>query len=246
MQPTIVSREEWIEARKTLLAKEKEHSRRGDEIAAARRALPWVRIEKEYVFDTERGRRTLAELFDGRSQLMTYHFMFAPGWEAGCKSCSFLADHFDGANLHLAHHDVTLVAVSLAPLAQSLPYKRRMNWQFDWVSSHGSDFNHDFHVSVNEAEKASGRRYYNFVETESSGGEAPGMSVFFRGDDGAVYHTYSAYARGLDVLVGAHQFLDMTPRGRNESEIMDWVRRHDEYEDGARTRPDPRQKAAVR
>ena len=230
MQPAIVSREEWIEARKTLLAKEKEHSRRGDEIAAARRALPWVRIEKEYVFDTERGRRTLAELFDGRSQLMTYHFMFAPGWEAGCKSCSFLADHFGGANLHLAHHDVTLVAVSLAPLAQSLAYKRRMNWQFDWVSSHGSDFNYDFHVSVRDEDKPTGRRYYNFRDTESSGGDAPGISVFHRGEDGAIHHTYSAYARGLDVLVGAHQFLDMTPNGRNETRIMDWVRRHDEYE----------------
>jgi len=245
MQPTIVSRDEWIEARKKLLTKEKEHSRRGDEIAAQRRALPWVRIEKDYVFETERGSRTLAELFDGRSQLMTYHFMFAPGWEAGCKSCSFLADHFDGVNLHLAHHDVTLVAVSLAPLAESLPYKRRMNWRFDWVSSHGSDFNYDFHVSVREAEKATGRRYYNFVETESSGGEAPGMSVFCRGDDGEVYHTYSAYARGLDVLVGTHQFLDMTPKGRNETTIMDWVRRHDEYDGVLSARPDPRQKAAV-
>jgi predicted dithiol-disulfide oxidoreductase (DUF899 family) len=245
MQPTIVSREEWIEARKKLLAKEKEQSRRGDEIAAQRRALPWVNIEKDYVFETERGHRTLAELFDGRSQLMTYHFMFAPGWEAGCKSCSFLADHFDGANLHLAHHDVTLVAVSLAPLAQSLPYKRRMNWQFDWVSSHGSDFNYDFHVSVSEAEKASGRRYYNYAETNSSGGEAPGMSVFCRGDDGAVYHTYSTYARGLDILVGTHQFLDMTPKGRNETTIMDWVRRHDEYERGVRIGPDLRQKEAM-
>jgi predicted dithiol-disulfide oxidoreductase (DUF899 family) len=226
----VVNREEWIEARKSLLAEEKAHMRRGDEIAAARRALPWVRIDKEYVFETEQGRKTLAELFDGRSQLITYHFMFQPGWEAGCTGCSFLADHFDGANLHLAHHDVTLVAVSRAPLAEFLPYKRRMNWGFDWVSSHGSDFNYDFHVSVSEAEKASGRRTYNYEETESSGGDAPGLSVFCRDDDGAIFHTYSTYARGGDILIGAHNFLDMTPKGRNETSIMNWVRRHDEYE----------------
>jgi predicted dithiol-disulfide oxidoreductase (DUF899 family) len=237
----IVGREEWTEARKALLAKEKEHSRRGDEIAAARRALPWVRIDKNYVFETEQGRKTLAELFDGRSQLITYHFMFQPGWEAGCKSCSFLADHFDGANLHLANHDVTLVAVSRAPLAESLPYKRRMNWRFDWVSSHGSDFNYDFHVSVRDEDKPSGRRYYNYRETDSSGGDAPGISVFYREADGAIHHTYSAYARGLDGLIGAHQFLDMTPRGRNETRIMDWVRRHDEYE----VAPQVRHKEAV-
>jgi predicted dithiol-disulfide oxidoreductase (DUF899 family) len=226
----VVSREEWIEARKALLAKEKAHMRRGDEIAAARRALPWVRIDKTYVFETERGRKTLAELFDGRSQLISYHFMFQPGWEAGCTGCSFLADHFDGANLHLAHHDVTLVAVSRAPLAEFLPYKRRMNWGFYWVSSHGSDFNYDFHVSVSEAEKASGKRYYNYEETGSSGGDAPGLSVFYRDEEGAVYHTYSTYARGGDILIGAHNFLDMTPKGRNETTIMNWVRRHDEYE----------------
>jgi predicted dithiol-disulfide oxidoreductase (DUF899 family) len=236
MMANIVSREDWIEARKKLLAEEKAHMRRGDEIAAARRALPWVRIDKTYVFETERGRKDLAELFDGRSQLITYHFMYQPGWEAGCKACSFLADHFDGANLHLAHHDVTLVAVSRAPLAESLPYKRRMNWRFEWVSSHGSDFNYDFHVSVREEEKASGRRYYNYRETDSSGGDAPGLSVFYRDEDGAVYHTYSAYARGLDGLIGAHQFLDMTPKGRNETTIMDWVRRHDEYEAAAQVR----------
>lgn len=226
----VVNRDEWIEARKSLLAEEKAHMRRGDEIAEARRALPWVRIDKTYVFETERGRKTLAELFAGRSQLITYHFMFQPGWEAGCTGCSFLADHFDGANLHLAHHDVTLVAVSRAPLAEILPYKRRMNWSFDWVSSHGSDFNYDFNVSVSEAEKASGKRTYNYEVTDSSGGDAPGLSVFFRDDDGAIFHTYSTYARGGDILIGAHNFLDMTPKGRNETSIMNWVRRHDEYE----------------
>lgn len=231
--PTIVSREEWIRARKELLAQEKEHMRKGDEIAALRRALPRVRIEKDYVFETERGRRSLAELFDGRSQLITYHFMFAPGWEAGCTGCSFLADHIDGANLHLAHHDVTLIAVSLAPLAELLPYKRRMGWRFEWVSSHGSDFNYDFHVSVSEAERAAGKRYYNYEHVDSSDGEAPGLSVFYQ-DDGGIYHTYSTYARGGDVLIGAHNYLDLTPKGRNEDGIMDWMRRHDEYETAER------------
>jgi len=239
MSPTIVSRQDWIEARKQLLAEEKAHMRRGDEIAAKRRALPWVRIDKEYAFETERGRKTLAELFGGRSQLIAYHFMFAPGAQAGCVGCSFLADHFDGANLHLAHHDVTLVAVSRAPLSEFLPYKRRMNWHFDWVSSHGSDFNYDFHVSVSEAEKASGKRYYNYETVESSGGELFGLSVFYRDKDGAIYHTYSTYARGGDVLIGAHHFLDMTPLGRNEATTMDWVRRHDEYEGERRQRAWP-------
>jgi predicted dithiol-disulfide oxidoreductase (DUF899 family) len=151
MTPTVVSRQDWIEARTQLLAEEKAHMRKGDELAAKRRNLPWVRIDKEYAFETECGRKTLAELFDGRSQLIVYHFMFAPGWTEGCTGCSFLADHFDGANLHLAHHDVSLVAVSRAPLAEFLPYKRRMNWHFDWVSSQASDFNCDFHVSVSEA-----------------------------------------------------------------------------------------------
>ncbi len=239
-QSPVVSREEWTEARKQLLAEEKAHMRRGDELAARRRALPWVRIDKDYAFDTERGRKTLAGLFGGRSQLITYHFMFAPSAEAGCVGCSFLADHFDGPNLHLAHHDVSLVAVSRAPLAEFLPYKRRMNWHFEWVSSHGSDFNCDFHVSVTEAEKASGKRYYNYEITDSSGNDAHGLSVFHRDADGAIYHTYSTYARGGDVLIGAHAFLDLTPKGRNEKSTMDWVRRHDDYEGERRQRAWPR------
>lgn len=230
MQPTVVSREQWIEARKQLLAKEKEYMRQGDTLAAERRALPWVRVDKGYVFETERGRKTLAELFAGRSQLIVYHFMFATGAKQGCVGCSFLADHFDGANLHLPHHDVTLVAVSRAPLADFLPYKRRMNWHFDWVSSAESDFNYDFNVSATEQEKASGKRYYNYQTIESSGGELFGLSVFYRDKDGAIYHTYSTYARGGDALIGTHKFLDLTPLGRNEKTTMDWVRRHDEYE----------------
>jgi predicted dithiol-disulfide oxidoreductase (DUF899 family) len=239
MQPSVVSREQWIEARKELLAKEKEHMRQGDKLAAERRALPWVKVDKDYVFETERGRKTLAELFDGRSQLIVYHFMFAPGAKQGCVGCSFLSDHFDGANLHLPHHDVTLVAVSRAPLSDFLPYKRRMNWHFDWVSSAGSDFNYDFNVSATEQEKASGKRTYNYETIESSGGELFGLSVFYRDKDGAIYHTYSTYARGGDVLIGAHTFLDMTPLGRNEATTMDWVRRHDEYEGERRQRAWP-------
>ena len=229
-----VSREEWTAARKGLLEREKAHTREGDAIAAARRTLPRVRIDKTYMFETERGRRSLAELFDGRSQLITYHFMYAPGWSQGCPGCSFLADHIDGANLHLAHHDVTLIAVSRARLGEFLPYKQRMGWRFEWVSSHDSDFNYDFHVSVSEEEQAAGKRYYNYEMVDGAGGEAPGLSVFRRDPDGTVYHTYSAYGRGGDILLGAHNFLDMTPKGRNEATIMDWVRRHDEYEPAVR------------
>lgn len=230
----IVSREEWIAERRKLLAREKAHMRAGDEIAAARRALPRVRIDKPYAFETEQGPKTLAGLFDGRSQLIVYHFMFAPGWEAGCVGCSFLADHIDAANLHLAHHDVTLLAVSRAPLAELLPYRRRMGWRFDWVSSHPSDFNADFQVSVSEADRAAGQRLYNFERTAlgDGSGEEPGISVFLRDGGGEVFHTYSAYARGGDILIGAHNFLDLTPKGRNEDGIMDWVRRHDEYAGG--------------
>lgn len=231
MKPrNVVSRDEWTKARKELLAREKAHTREGDAVAAARRALPWVRIDKTYGFETERGRETLADLFGGRSQLITYHFMFGPGWEAGCPGCSFLVDHIDGANRHLGHHDVTLLAVSRAPLAEILPYKRRMGWAFDWVSSHGSDFNADFQVSPSEAEQAAGRRTYNYETLDRVGDEEPGLSVFCKDDDGTVYHTYSTYARGGDILIGAHNFLDLTPKGRNETTTMDWVRRHDEYE----------------
>jgi len=230
----IVSREEWLAERRQLLEREKAHMRAGDEVAAARRALPWVRIDKDYAFQTERGPTTLAGLFGRNSQLIVYHFMFAPGWEAGCVGCSFLADHIDAANLHLANHDVTLLAVSRAPLQELLAYRRRMGWAFDWVSSHGSDFNADFQVSVSDTERAAGRRMYNFEMTEveaDSSGEAPGISVFFKDPAGTVFHTYSAYARGGDILIGAHNFLDLTPKGRNEDAIMDWVRRHDEYRD---------------
>jgi predicted dithiol-disulfide oxidoreductase (DUF899 family) len=236
MEPhQIVSREQWTIARKALLAKEKELTRLQDRLNAERRELPWVRVEKEYVFDTRDGRRSLAELFDGRSQLFVYHFMFAPGWEQGCVGCSFFADHVDGANLHLARHDLTFVAVSRAPLAEIGAYRKRMGWRFTWVSSHGSDFNYDYHVSFTKDQLAAGKAYYNYQTSEVAMEELPGASVFYKDETGAVFHTYSAYARGDERGLGAYMYLDLTPKGRNETgpnhDLTDWVRRHDEYED---------------
>jgi predicted dithiol-disulfide oxidoreductase (DUF899 family) len=228
--PRVATREDWLRARRALLEKEKAHLRAGDAIAAERRALPWVRVEARYRFETETGPRSLAELFGGRSQLVVYHFMFGPGWKQGCDGCSFLADHFDGANLHLQHHDVSLVAVSRAPLAEFLPYKRRMGWHFPWVSSHGSTFNADFFVSARGDE--TGERDAGFTRVHLGSGEGHGISVFARATDGAVFHTYSTYGRGCDPLIDAHALLDLTPLGRNERGVMDWVRRHDEYADG--------------
>ena len=231
MEHRIVSREEWLAARKAHLAHEKEFTRQRDALSAERRALPWVRIDKEYVFAGPNGRLSLADLFDGKSQLLIYHFMFGPGAKEGCPGCSFLADHFDGANQHLKHHDVSLVAVSRAPYAEFQPFRRRMGWDFPWVSSAGSDFNHDFHVSPSPAEKAAGRYEYNYEMHDGEGGEMPGFSVFYRNAAGEIFHTYSTYARGGDLLIGAYNFLDMMPKGRNEDGIMDWMRHHDRYED---------------
>lgn len=229
--PPIVSRDHWLAARRDLLAKEKQLTRQHDEISRQRRELPWVKVEKGYVFDTPEGKKSLPELFDGRSQLIIYHFMFAPGWEEGCHGCSFLADHFDGANLHLAHHDVTLLAVSRAPLAEFQPFKKRMGWDFKWVSSHGSDFNFDFRVSFTNESMARGQNQYNYRERKSKDeAENPGLSVFYKDDSGDIYHTYSTYTRGLDILLGTHNFLDLTPKGRNEQTTMNWVRHHDKYE----------------
>jgi predicted dithiol-disulfide oxidoreductase (DUF899 family) len=229
--PETVSRAEWLVARKDLLTREKEFTRQRDALSAARRELPWVKIDKEYVFDGPKGKETLADLFEGRSQLIVYHFMFGPGWEEGCKSCSYLADHFDGANWHLPHRDVTFVAVSRAPSSELEPYKKRMGWRFKWLSSHNSDFNFDYHVSFNAEEVAKGKISYNYEMTEG-GEEQPGISVFYKDKNGDVFHTYSTYARGLDILVGTYHFLDLTPLGRQEKkgEGMDWVRRHDRYD----------------
>ncbi|HEY8605947.1 MAG TPA: thioredoxin family protein [Noviherbaspirillum sp.] len=228
----VVSRDQWIAARKSLLAREKALTRLGDQIARERRALPWVRIDKDYVFDTPDGRRTLAELFDGRRQLLVQHFMFAPGWEQGCKSCSYMADHNDGANPHLAQRDVTLLVVSRAPLADIERFRRRMGWQFRWVSSHDSDFNRDFCVSFTPEEQARGEVYYNYVMQPFPQAEAPGVSVFYKDDAGQVFHTYSTYGRGVEVMMGTYPLLDLTPIGRNEDGLghtMEWVRHHDRY-----------------
>jgi predicted dithiol-disulfide oxidoreductase (DUF899 family) len=229
----VVSRDEWLAARKKLLKQEKELTRQRDALSAKRRELPWVRVEKEYVFDTPKGKQTLADLFDGRSQLVVNHFMLGPGWKQGCVGCSFGADHIDGALVHLEHHDVTVVVVSRAPLHEIEAYKKRMGWRFKWVSSYGSDFNYDYHVSFTKDDIAKGEVYYNFEMTEASIEELPGLSVFYKDAAGDIFHTYSTYARGAEELLGTYMVLDLTPKGRNETgpnhNLMDWVRRHDEY-----------------
>lgn len=229
----VVSRERWIAERKALLAREKELTHLRDQIARERRALPWVRVEKNYVFDAPEGSRTLAELFGGRHQLLVQHFMFGPGWEQGCKSCSFMADHLDGMNVHLAHRDVTLLVVSRAPLAEIERFRRRMDWQFKWVSSHGSDFNHDFGVSFTPEETAKGEVYYNYAVRPFPSEEAPGISVFYQDEAGQVFHTYSTYERGVEVMMGTYSLLDLTPKGRDEADVpykMEWLRHHDKYD----------------
>jgi len=234
MNSSIASREEWLVARKQLLSKEKELTKLQDEVSRQRRELPRVRVEKEYIFDTPDGKRTLAELFGGRSQLIVYHFMLAPGRKEGCVGCSFFADHVDGPNLHLAHHDVTFVAVARAPLAEIEAYKGRMGWRFPWVSSFGSDFNYDYHVSFTPDDLARGKVFYNYQITQSPLEDLHGTSVFFKDETGAVFHTYSTYARGGEWGLGAYRFLDLTPKGRNETgpnhTLTDWVRHHDRYD----------------
>lgn len=229
----IVSEQEWLTARKALLIREKEATRLRDTLNAERLALPWVKVEKDYFFDTPSGKLSLSDLFGERSQLVIYHFMLAPGWEAGCAGCSFLSDHLDGALPHLEHHDVTLVAVSRAPLDEIQKYQARMGWRFPWVSSFESEFNYDYHVSFTKADLESGRVTYNFAEMpmpEQSETEAPGLSSFYKDENGNVFHTYSSYARGPEELIGTLMILDRAPKGRNEKSTMNFVRRHDEYE----------------
>jgi predicted dithiol-disulfide oxidoreductase (DUF899 family) len=229
----IVSSEEWLATRKGFLAKEKEFTRLRDELSRQRRELPWVKVEKTYVFDGPNGKESLSDLFGGRSQLIVHHFMFGPDWKEGCPSCSFWADNYDGIVPHLQNRDVSLVAISRAPLEKLEAYKRRMGWSFKWLSSLGNDFNHDFAVSFTEEERKQGGNNYNFATTRFSSEEAPGASIFTRGDDGGIYRSYSCYARGLDMLNGAYHHLDLVPKGRNEQGLpypMAWVRRHDKYE----------------
>jgi predicted dithiol-disulfide oxidoreductase (DUF899 family) len=231
-RPNVVSKTEWLAARKDLLAREKEFNGQRDALSAARRQLPWVKVDKEYVFHGPNGMETLADLFEGRSQLIVYHFMFAPDWEEGCKSCSYLADHFDGANWHLPHRDVTFVVVSRAPLSKLEAYKKRMGWRFNWVSSHGNDFNFDYGVSFTKEDEGKNKAYYNYEVGEFINDEMPGLSVFYKDENGDVFHTYSTYARGLDHLIGTYNFLDLVPKGRDEDRFdftMEWVRRHDQY-----------------
>ncbi len=228
----IVSREEWIEARQELLKKEKESTGLRDRLSAERRKLPWVQVEKNYVFDAPGGKETLADLFGGRSQLVIYHFMFGPEWKEGCPSCSFTCDHIDGTLAHLAARDVTMVMVSRAPLAKIEAFKKRMGWRFKWVSSYGSDFNADFHVSFTKDEMAQGKVNYNYTMQEFPSAEAPGISVFSKDAGGDVFHTYSTYGRGVEQLVGTYMILDMVPKGRDEDYLgftMEWVRYHDRY-----------------
>lgn len=228
----VVSREEWLEARKALLATEKEETKLRDKIRAERQKMPWVKVDKTYTFNTPAGKKTLADLFDGRSQLMIYHFMFGPDWEAGCPGCSFLSDHIDGTLTHLNNHDVTYVTVSRAPLDKIEAYKKRMGWKFPWVSSFGSDFNFDYHVSFTKEELESGKVFYNFRETsgDDAHDELPGMSAFIRDENGNVYHTYSDYARGGEEILTTLMILDRAPKGRNETSTLSFVKRHDEYE----------------
>jgi predicted dithiol-disulfide oxidoreductase (DUF899 family) len=228
----VVSEAEWLVARKDFLRREKEFTRQRDALSEARRKLPMVGVDKDYVFDGPNGKETLADLFGGHSQLIVYHFMLGPGWEEGCKSCSYLADHFDGANFHLPHRDTTLVVISRAPLPEIQAYQKRMGWRFKWLSSHQNDFNFDYHVSFTPEEEKKGEVYYNYIKDEYISDELPGLSVFYKDETGDVFHTYSAYARGLDILVGTYNFLDLTPKGRDENaeSTMDWVRRHDEYQ----------------
>jgi predicted dithiol-disulfide oxidoreductase (DUF899 family) len=229
----IVSREEWIAARKELLKKEKESTRLHDQLSAERRRLPWVKVTENYVFEAPGGKVRLADLFGGRNQLVIYHFMFGPDWQEGCPSCSFVSDHIDGALPHLAARDVTLAAVSRAPLAKIGAFKRRMGWRFNWVSSHGNDFNADFHVSFTEEELAQGKVNYNYTLQEFPSAEAPGLSVFYKDAAGDIFHTYSTYGRGLEALVSTYTILDLAPKGRDEDHLgfpMEWVRYHDRYD----------------
>ena len=241
MHNRIVTRDEWLAARKAHLAKEKELTRQRDRVNAERRELPWVKVEKPYVFDGPKGKETLADLFDGRSQLIIKHFMLGPGWQEGCVGCSFEVDHIDGALVHLEHHDVSYVVVSRAPLPEIEAFKKRMGWRFKWVSSYGSDFNYDFHVSFRPDDIEKGEVYYNYEMRKNGMEELSGRNVFYKDASGDVFHTYSSYGRGGDLMLGTYNILDLMPKGRNEAgpnhNLTDWVRHHDRYDSGGYVAP---------
>lgn len=229
----VVSREEWLAARKAHLEQEKIFTRARDELSRARREMPWVEVDKSYVFDGPDGKESLSELFAGRSQLLIYHFMFGDDWEQGCKSCSFLADSYSGSVIHLAQRDVTMVTVSIAQRAKIDAYKQRMGWEFKWVSSHACDFNRDFNVSFTDEERQNSSATYNYKLSSFPMEEAPGISAFVK-DEGKIYHTYSSYGRGLDMFINTYHLLDIVPRGRDENGLnysMEWLRHHDRYDD---------------
>lgn len=228
----IVSRDEWVTARRALLKKEKEFTLLRDKLGQQHRDMPWVLVDKEYLFDRPNGKQTLSDLFDGRSQLIVYHFMYDPNWDAGCPSCSFWADNFNGIVVHLNQRDVTMIAVSKAPYSKIGEYKKRMGWNFKWVSSYDNDFNFDYHVSFTPEELSEKKAFYNYSLQDTHSPEREGVSVFYKDTAGHVFHTYSAYARGIDVLNVAYHYLDLVPMGRDEDghEFPQfWVRRHDEY-----------------
>jgi predicted dithiol-disulfide oxidoreductase (DUF899 family) len=232
----IVSHEEWLKARTAFLKEEKEFSKARDRLSAQRRALPWERVDKDYRFHTENGTKSLSDLFDGRSQLIVYHFMYGPQMDLGCPHCSFWADNFNDAIVHMNHRDISMIAVSRGPLARLSAYKKRMGWTFNWVSSEGSDFNFDYRVSATPEETAAKKMEYNYAVGDMAHSEREGVSVFFKDKDGAIYHTYSTYARGIDLLNTAYNYIDLTPRGRDENgNPQYWVRRHDEYGNAGRS-----------
>jgi predicted dithiol-disulfide oxidoreductase (DUF899 family) len=233
--PKVVSQAEWLAARKELLQKEKQFTKLRDELSAQRRELPWEKVEKQYTFDGPNGKETLGDLFGGSSQLIVYHFMFGPGWKEGCPSCSFISDHIDASVVHLAARDVKLMVVSRAPLVEIEAFQKRMGWRFKWVSSYGSDFNYDYQVSMSKEELAKGQVYYNYTMQQFPSEERPGTSVFYKDAAGNIFHTYSSYGRGLDILIGTYNWLDLAPKGRDEEGLkhgMAWVRHHDKYIDG--------------
>lgn len=229
----VVTHNEWIAARTAFLKKEKEFTRLRDELSKQRRELPWEKIEKNYVFEGPNGKVALADLFEGRSQLIVYHFMFGPNWAEGCPSCSYLGDHFDGMLPHINARDITFTAISRGPMPQIAAFKKRMGWKFNWVSSYGTDFNYDYHVSFTPEERAKGKVHYNYSEMNFPSEEGPGASVFYKDKAGNIFHTYSTFGRGLDIFLGAYNFMDIAPKGRNEEGLahtMSWVRHHDKYE----------------